>query len=107
MVLLTERNNSRHFRDATTKIRAMERFHSDLRELRNIVAASRESHQTQEFIELLKCFLNFLNFSKCLKHLPAYAVSTIAWHDLRHRRCDNSKPRKEEETTWEVAALKV
>lgn len=107
VVFFTEGNNSRHFRDAKTEIRAMERFQRNLSELGNTVAASRESHQTQGFIKLLKCFLSVLNFSKCLRDLPAYAVSMIAWHDLWHRRCDNSKSCKAEETTWEVAALKV
>ena len=87
----------------------MERFHRDLRELRMLLhsaAAFRES-QTQGFIKLLKCFLSVLNFSKCLKDPPAYAVSMIAWHDLWHGRCDNSKSCKAEAATWEVAALKV
>lgn len=76
-------------------------FHTDLGEL-NIIAASRESHQTQGFIKLLKSFLSMLNFSKCLKDLPASAVSMIAWHDLWHGRCDNSKPGKAQAATWEV-----
>lgn len=82
----------RHFRDAKTEIWVMERFHGDLRELRNTVAASTESHQTQGFITLLKHFLSVLSF-KCLKDLPACAVSMFPWmEDVTTANLARQKP---------------
>lgn len=70
----------------------MVRFHRDLRELRNTVAASTESHQTQGFITLLKHFLSVPSF-KCLKHLPVFAVSMFPWmEDVTTANLAKQKP---------------
>lgn len=70
----------------------MERLQKDLREIRNTVAASTESHQTQGFITLLKHFLSVLSL-KCLKDLPACAVSMFPWmEDVTTANLAQQKP---------------
>lgn len=82
----------RHFTNAKTEIWVMVRFHMDLRELRNTAAASTESHQTQGFITLPKHFLSVLSF-RCLKHLPACAVSMFPWmEDVTTANLAKQKP---------------